>query len=86
MDFGGADGVVEDEDFNIYTGLRSGEIMKIHPSKDGEVGEGKQEIFFEAQFQKLAKTDPKAQHGRPLGLLFNLKNFSFYEVLHNSIT
>jgi len=68
LDFGGADGVVEDEDFNIYTGLRSGEIMKIHPSKEGEVGEGRQEIFFQTKFQKLAKTDPKAQHGRPLGM------------------
>jgi len=68
LDFSGADGVVEDENFNIYTGLRSGEIMKIHPSKDGEVGEGRQEIFFEAKIQKLAKTDPKAQHGRPLGM------------------
>jgi len=64
----GPECIVEDDNKNIYTGLSNGKIMKIHPGHNDKIGEGYQEVFFYSKFPGAAKTDPNAEHGRPLGM------------------
>ena len=77
LDLVGAECIVEDDRGNIYTGLKNGQIMKIHRSRKDKVGEGRQELLLTSRFPGLVSTDPSATHGQPLGelgLAFNYNN------------
>lgn len=64
----GPECIVEDEEKNIYTGLESGKVIRISPGPNYKIGAGRHDLFLHSRFGGAAKTDPSAEHGRPLGL------------------
>ena len=41
--------IVEDDLKNLYIGTRDGKIVKVQPSLDGVIGEGKMEVMIEGK-------------------------------------
>lgn len=61
--------IVEDENRNLYVGLRDGKIVKIYPSTSGAIGEGKIEQLFDGKLDTVVTTD--SSHGIPLGIYYH---------------
>jgi len=82
----GPECVVEDEDKNIYTGLRDGRLLKISPDLNGKIGEGLIETFFLSYFPHLPSSYPNASHGRPLGLRIRGKKLFVMDSIYGLYT
>ena len=63
--FNAPESFVEDDDKNLYTGLKDGRIVKIYPL-NGVVGAGNTEVIASVKFDGKDSTFD-IKHGRPLG-------------------
>ena len=67
----GPESIEEDEKGNLYTGLEDGRIVRIAPSSDGVVGNGKIHNITNGDLSQLIK-ETGVRKGRPYGNMFGL--------------
>lgn len=67
----GPESTVIDKKGNLYTGYADGRIVKVAPSNNGEIGEGRRYVIADGGINVIDPIDESMSNGRPLGIRIN---------------